>query len=232
MDAVNDLRNLLHGGLAEDIRQIEESLILLQEIRASANGINASELGPLFGRLELICGRHAVITTIRLFEPPDDRYPSRSIPTILNHMRFTADYLTIDNRGFILERLINFGHETGQFEGIPDQWITQLVRKEFHDRLPNANEPELNELSRALDSLNRLKDKPVAHSEEVQSDDEWKANTREIRTLLDYATDFAITLGKGYLNQNYVIDKDTSIFQLDADRTMEIMKKLLIIAGI
>jgi len=227
MDPVNDLKRLVSEGLVEDIRQIEESLVLQQQIRNSAEGINRADLGPLFGRFQPVLARYAVIASVRLFDPPDDQYPSRSIPTILNHMRFTADYLNIVHRESIIERLISFGHERQQFEGIPDQWITQLVRKEFHDHLPLRADPDSGELSDALDALHSLKDKPIAHSEEVQIDDEWKNCDQPIRLLCDYAIDFAVTVGKGYLNQDYRLDGSTSIFRLDADRTLEMMKMLM-----
>ena len=227
MDPVNDLKNLINGGLVEDIRQIEESLALQQQILSQADRINKAEFGPLFGRLQLILGRCAVTTAIRLFEPPDDNYPSRSIPTILNHMRFTADYLNIVDRNVIIERLIGFGHEQQQFEGIPDPWITQLIRKEFHDHLPAGGDAAANELSQSLDTLNRLKDKFIDHCEVAQSDNEWKSCEQHIRLLLEYATDFVMTIGKGYLNQDYLLDGNISIFGLDTDRTTETMKKLL-----
>lgn len=227
MDPVNDLQRLITGGLVEDIRQIEESLVLQQQIYEYAEKINQADLGPLFGRLQLILSKYSLIATIRLFDLPDDRYPSRSIPAILNHMRFTADYLNIVDREYIINRLIGFGHEKEQFEGIADPWITQLVRKEFSDHLPNAGEPEANELSGALHFLNNLKNRPIAHREEVQSDKEWKAHENHIRLLCGFATDFVITIGKGYLNQDYLLDGNVSTFQLDVDRTMDIMKRLL-----
>ncbi len=231
-DPVNDLKALVTEGVVEDIRQIEETIGLYQEITSRAGAINESGLGPLFSRLQLISSRHAIFVTIRLFEPPDNRYPSRSIPTVLNHMRYTADYLQVKNSETIVNRLAEFGHDTTQFEGIPDPWITQLIRKEFADRLPDITQPDSNATSSALDSLYIRRDKYVAHSEEVQSLKEWQAMESDIGTLLEYARDFAATIGKGYLGIDYQLGEGDSVFRLDRERTVIMLRRLLELAGI
>ena len=231
-DPVNDLKAFVTAGVVEDIRQIEETIGLYQEITTRASAINESGLGPLFSRLQLISSRHAIVVSIRLFEPPHNRYPSRSIPTVLNHMRYTADYLKIENREAIINRLAEFGHDTTQFEGIPEPWITQLIRKEFADRLPDTTQPDSNALSSALDALYSQRDRYVAHSEEVQILREWQALESDISTLLEYARDFTETIGKGYLDKDYQLGDGDSVFRLDRERTVVMLRRLLELAGI
>ncbi len=232
MDPMGDLKDIIVGGLVEDIRQVEESVALNREIRVGAKDINGAALGPLFSRLQIIMGRHAITSTIHLFDPPEDNYPSRSIPVALNHMRFTADYLKIENRDFVIKKLIGFRHEESQFEGIPEPWINQLVRKEFADRLPDAGQPDSNELSKALDSLKSVRDRIISHSEEVIETDEWQSSEKDITLLMEYARDFVATISKGYLNIDYVLSDGDTIFRIDADRTTEMLKRLLKKAGV
>ena len=232
MDPMGDLKDIVIGGLIEDIRQIEEAVAIRREIRAKAVVINEAAMGSLFSRLQMILGRHAVVSAVHLFDPPDDTHHSRRIPAALNQMRFTADYLKIENREFVIAKLIGFGHNENEFEGIPDPWITQLLRKEFADRLPDAGQPGSNELSVALDSLSNARDKSIAHSEEVQTSDEWETSEKNIIMLLEYARDFTGTIGKVYLNTDFITADGDSIFRIDAERTTNILKQLLSKAGI
>ena len=230
MDPMGDLRDLISAGLVEDIRQVEEAAVLWREISAQAEAINKAGFGNLFGRLQPILERYAVLATCRLFEPESDRYPLKSIPATLNHFRYNADYLQIRNRGFIMEKLVGFGHEPSEFEGIPDPWINQLVRKEFADRLPNADDPKANDLSGALHNLKTVRDKFSEHSESVQQLDDPKA--KDMNLLLDFARDFVGTIGKGYLDIDYVFADGDSIFRIDAERTANTLRQLLSKAGV
>ncbi len=231
MDPMGDLKDLISGGLVESIRQIEEASVLWQETGTHANAINEAGFGNLFGRLQPILQRYAILAACRLFEvESDNKYPLKSIPSAINHLRCNADYLQIQNKEFVIERLVKFGHERSEFEGIPDPWINQLVRKEFADRLPKADEPESNDLSGALHNLKLERDKFSAHSESVQRIDSLRNN--DLNLLLGFARDFVGTIGKGYLNIDYVFADGDSIFRIDATRTTNVLRQLLGKAGI
>ncbi|MFO8100649.1 MAG: hypothetical protein R6U37_00555 [Dehalococcoidia bacterium] len=230
MDPMGDLRELIVGGLVENIRQVEESRVLWQEISAHAEAINEAGFGNMFGRLQPILARYTVLATCRLYEPESDKYPLKSIPATLNHIRYNADYLQIQNKEFIIEKLISFGHDRSEFEGIPDPWINQLVRKEFADRLPGQNAPEENEISGALHHLKTVRDEFSEHSESVQRLD--GARDASMNLLLAFAEDFVGTIGKGYLDIDYVFGDGDSIFRIDAERTTSTLQQLLRAAGI
>ena len=199
-DPMGELREIVIGGLANNILQTEEALILRTKITANATQIDKSGSGHLFGRLQAILGRFAILSVCRLFEKESDSYPLQSIPIALNHLRFNAEYLKIENKEFTIKKLITFGHEKNQFEGIPDPWITQLVRKEFADRLPVPGNPESGELSSAMDALKTINDKPMATIVTVQKSDDMTPAETKIRILLEFAKEFVETIGKGYLN--------------------------------
>lgn len=199
-DPMGELREIVIGGLADNILQAEEAITLRAKIGAAATRTDESGLGHLFDRLQIILGRFAILSTCRLFEKESDNYPLQSLPTALNHLRFNAEYLKIENKEFVIKKLIAFGHEENQFEGIPDPWITQLVRKEFADRLPVPGNPESGELSKALDTLRSLHDISMAHPGTTQKPDGLTPAEAGIRTLLEFARDFVETIGKGYLN--------------------------------
>ncbi len=227
-----ELKEIVVDGLVENIRQAGESMALRAEIGQNALNINEARLGHLFGRMQRIMGRYAVLAACRLFEPETDSYPLSSIPIALNHFRFNSDYLQIQNKEFVISKLIGFGHEASEFEGIPDPWINQLVRKEFADSLPDANQPESSDLSMALHNLKTVRDKFPPHSETVQESDDWGDTDTDINLLLRFAKDFVGTVGKGYLDIDYAIDDDNSIFEINSSRTVDTMKQLLIRAEI
>jgi len=225
-DPLEELAELVTSGLAANIRQIEEAVALHRKIGALNSENSASAFMPLFSRLRILLSKFSVITTIHLFDPPNDDYPCHSIPTILNHMRYTADYLPVANRDYVIERLMELGHPKDQFEGIPDPWITQLVRKEFKDRLPISGNSDSNELSNALESLIRVRDTIVSEAAD------WKSREKDIAVLLEYAKYFASIIGKGYLNNDYLLEDGTSIFLADANQSTDMITRLLNKAGI
>lgn len=194
-----DLNDIVVGGLADSIRRAEEVMALRVQISANDAIASGAEFGHLFDRLQVILGQYAILMVTRIFEPEEDGFQSTSIPVALNNMRFNADYLEIHDRDFILKKLISFGHEEKEFDGIPTPWITQLVRKEFADRLPDVRDPDSNDLSRALFSLKQKRDISDGDSNIGQEGFNTEEADRNLKTLLMYARDFADTIGRGYL---------------------------------
>lgn len=174
------------------IAGIEETISLCEAASALvAHDRGESPSNP--DRLPAIARRYRALDTCRLFDPEHPDYPTRSIPAALNYLRFHADYLRIKNREAIIGKLRGFGHEPGEFEGIPDPWVTQLLRKEFADRLPRENHPNAPELSTALHTLRSLCDKfPLQPSDQA-------AMEKAFETLHAYARDFVQTIRLGYL---------------------------------
>ncbi len=222
-DPIGELREIVIEGLADSILQAEEAITLRAKIGTTSTRTGESGLDHLFDRLQVIMERFAILSTCSLFEKESDNYPLQSLPTALNHLRFNAEYLKIENKEFVIKKLISFGHEENQFEGIPDPWITQLVRKEFADRLPVPGNSGSGELSKAMDTLKSLHDTPVSHLETTQEPDGLTPVEAGIRTLLEFARDFVETIGKGYLN----IDSEW-----DTARTSGELIRLLNQAGI
>ncbi len=213
-DNKKDLNDIVVVGLAESIRRAEEVMALREQISANAAINSGAEFGHLFDRLQSMLGQYAILLVTRIFEPEEDGFQSTSIPVALNNMRFNADYLEIHDRDFVLKKLISFGHEEKEFEGIPTPWITQLVRKEFADRLPDLKDPDANDLSRALYNLKQMRDVSASDSATGQEGLNIEESDRSIKTLLMYARDFVDTIGRGYLGVNLEIDTKTIESQL------------------
>ncbi|MFO8010662.1 MAG: hypothetical protein R6U89_07610 [Dehalococcoidia bacterium] len=229
-DPVEELQSMIDG-MVNNIGQAEGSIALWKEISSNANAINENGYGQLFGRLQAMLGKHAIITICRLFEPPDDRYELLSLPVVLHHMRFTAEYLTIRNRELIIDKMVQLGHDASQFESIPDPWITQLVRKEFEDRLPDTHGPESNELSNALHKLKLARDKGIVYNELVH-ESSFIVDETDIGLLLGFAKDFLATIGHGYLDIAYKFDDGKYPLDSEAQTVSLSLRRLLSKAGI
>ncbi|MBT4512451.1 MAG: hypothetical protein HOC20_09620 [Chloroflexi bacterium] len=206
-----DLDDILVKGLAENICQAEEAMALCAGIGENAGAGFGSGNRQLFSRIRIMLERYAILAVTRLFEPEEDGFHSISIPVALNYMRFHADYLELNDREFILKKLISFGHEAKEFEGIPDPWITQLVRKEFADRMPNDDDPDSDDLSKALVSLKSMRDTFVTDAVTEQELEEIEKAERSMKTLLIYARDFIGTIGQGYLG--VVFESNPNVLQ-------------------
>ncbi len=173
------------------IRGLEETISLCEAARRLLASRGNGE-GTLPDGLPVILERYIITESGLLFEPEHPEYPTRSIPAALNYLRFHADYLKIEHPEAVIERLIRFGHEPKQFEGIPDPWITQLLRKEFAERLPRENAPDAGELSAALHTVRLLRGKfPIDPSDRAEIG-------RATEVLLAYAGDFTRTVRQGY----------------------------------
>ena len=139
-------------------------------------------------RLQALLGRQALLACIWLFQREEE--PCPTVPVALAHLRFQADYLEMSDRRAVVERLQAFGHDPAQFEGIPDPWLTQLLRKELADRLPDPERPESGELSAALARLIELRARPSVSLAEVEG---------AVPPLLAYVEDLLSVVGRGYL---------------------------------
>lgn len=197
-----DLNDIVANGLAENIRQVEDALLCRTVISSNAIAVSIAGFEHLFSRLQSMLERFAILSVTRLFEPDEEGCQSVSIPVALNYLRFHADYLEISDREVIFKKLINFGHDRKEFDGIPDPWITQLVRKEFADRLPHIKDSDSSDLARALYNLKCMRDVSASEADD-QDDGRFEEAERNIKTLLIYARDYVETIGQGYVSADF-----------------------------
>ena len=59
-----------------------------------------------------------------------------------------------------------------------------------------------------------------------------ESREKDIAVLLEYAKYFTSVIGKGYLNDDYLLDDGTSSFLSDANRSTDMITRLMVKAGI
>jgi len=226
------LKDIISRGLVIDIFQTEQAIALDWEIGSHAEEINKATFGDLFGSLQWILGRHAILAVSRLFELPNARYLIRSIPTAIKLLKLHADDLPIKKKPFVIGKLVQFGHRDNQLNRLSDTEITKLIVKEFSESLPSTAQASLNDLSRALNALKAARDKSIAHNEAIQVSEIPKATYAEIDRLIDYAKKFVGVVGFGYLGVHYESNNGEYVLRSNAERASMALKRLLTISGV
>lgn len=82
-------------------------------------------------------------------------------------------------------------------------------------------------MSQALDSVKNIRDKRIAHDENVAVERLPRVTWLELNKLLDYAKSFIGAIGWGYLSTAYVYNDGSYALSCDAQRTSSAMRRLL-----
>ena len=90
MGAKETLRNYLMEGIAHDLFAAEQTYALLKQIGQKADGINQANFGALFGPLQSVLSNAVLLSVAKLFEKPSSKYPTRSVPSVLQLLERSA----------------------------------------------------------------------------------------------------------------------------------------------
>ncbi len=235
MDNPRDqLLDVVSNGIQIDVFSAEEALFLDELIGRDAKKINEAAFGAFFRSLQIILGRHLILTVYRIFERPNSRYPLRSIPVALQILENHAGNLKIEQRSRLKKRLrsVNFVQEEQEFDTLADSKLTAILIEYFRKTLPKTGLTKPEGLSKALDALKTARDKQIAHHEAIESKNFPKATYAEIDQLVAYAKQFLAIVGDAYLSAVYEVEDGTYRFTSDAKRATSSLKRLLIKAGV
>ena len=83
MNAKETLKSYVVEGIVADLFAAEQTYALLKQIGQNANVINQANFGAFFGPLQWILSNDFFLSVARLFEKPSKKYPTRSIPSVL-----------------------------------------------------------------------------------------------------------------------------------------------------
>lgn len=227
------LKDIISEGLAVDIFYAEEAFALDELVRHNAGKINEATFGAFFGSLQVILGRHLILSVSRLFEPEKkNQYKVRSIPAAIKILHQRAGELVIEQRLGLLQALPRLGLDPALVANAPDQDITALLSRHFDGAIPQVALKEAEGLHKALDALKTLRDKVIAHPEAVKQDDLPKATLQEIRELVEFAKLFVSTIGFAYLSTVYADDSGRYSLSSDAGRASRCLNRILQAAGV
>ena len=227
-DAKNRLSDLLSKGLAIDIFLAEQALAIEEVIGKNAEAINKANFGRVFGPIQTVLVRDAILATCRLFEP-EKQFPLRSIPAAIKLLDAQIANLQIEQRHYVVDWLVKQGYEQFKLAQLGDRAMTQLLLQTFSERLPQG---ESSDLTKAWKALKTRRDKVLAHHEVVEASALPQATYADLDKLLDYAKDFVSVIGMGYLSTAFSVMYKKERLSSDAGVVGRGLRRLLRKTGI
>ena len=85
-EAEERLKDYLLQGIAAENYFADEAYALAEEIGQHVPAIRATGFGSLFGTLQHGLSNRQTLSITKMFDKPSKRYPTRSIPAILDRM--------------------------------------------------------------------------------------------------------------------------------------------------
>jgi len=224
MDAVAELDSLLKRGLVADIFRMERAHSLLEAIGANAaqlNDRNNGNFGDLFGALQSSLVVDCLLSTARLFDRPNPRYPTRCMRYVVNFVGDHAAALPALREPYQLGLALQAaGLEAtlGPYVAKGSSDFAMSLVAYYSALLDNAA------TSATIEALKTIRDKAVAHNEHVESvtGPTWA----EMRQLVAHAKHFVGILGWTWAGTAYAIN-GTFILTEDAMRPRHAFSRLL-----
>jgi hypothetical protein len=195
MSPIEELKDIVYGGIFNDISLANEANYLLRLLSANIERLNeyGDFFGPIWNQLVEVC----VIHICKIYERKNNRYPIRSIPSALYILETDIKNIQIKDRDEFIPVYSSFIKLNVDPQVLSDEDLTGNVINYFNDTLKKHE----NEITR----IKERRDKFIAHNERLYSplpDSYWK----DITTLLDLAKKFICLVGLGYLGHHYQKD--------------------------
>ena len=227
-DITDRLDDLLTKGICDDIYRAEQALGMLIMIGHHAGAINAATFGEFFGSIQQVLGRQAVLSVASLFERPDNRFPNRGIPSVLNLLEANAATLDILQRRELIQHLVALGEVQSELDALSNVDLTARTVRFFRQRLLE------NPIVRiALDKVKTFRDKAVAHNEEIAFEVLPQPTIAQFSGLLTHAQQFLKVIGRGYLNVHYGQSCDDDyIMSREAEKAAICLSRVLVASGV
>jgi hypothetical protein len=188
--------------------------------------INTGGFAELFTHIQELSVRHFILSVARLFEPPDPRYPIRSLPVAISVLRDQADHLAIEQDALFIPRLTRIGFPDA-FPGVgvhPE--FTRVLALALASRLPTPTQTRT-ERDHALDALKAHRDKVIAHHEAIQPDSLPRLLWADALSLLDIAKAVADVVACGYLSSEFAAPDGEYYSHRDAQRIADSFDRLM-----
>jgi hypothetical protein len=232
MNAKETLKSYVVEGIVADLFAAEQTYALLKQIGQNANVINQANFGAFFGPLQWILSNDFFLSVARLFEKPSKKYPTRSIPSVLQLLESSSNELLVGQRIIVMRRLAAAGMNIESLAQMSDSAITSTIVQFYNRSLPSTELVAWCEMSRSLHAVVTRRDKVVAHNEMIDRSTLPQTSWKDIEQLMSYAKGFIDVVGIGYISMCYAADDGHYFLTQDARVASHVLSKLLIKAGV
>lgn len=217
---------LLHG-IAKEIFFADEAKLLVVEIGKNAETLNTQGFGKLFGSLQVAYSDRQTLCVTKMFDPENPRYPTRSIPAILNLIENNSSIWTLPQKHKLHETLINAGQDRSSVERLDNTQLSLAIASHFRCTLPQVKRASGCSLSKSLMALREARDKVIAHNEAVAQSARIYPTWEDAEALVAYAKNFLVSISFGFLNLYLGQDNNSYYMVSDAYGTSVALIELL-----
>jgi hypothetical protein len=232
MNSKETLKSYFMEGIVGDLFTAEQTYALLKQIGQNANAINQANFGALFGPLQSILSNTFFLSVAKLFEKPSKKYPTRSIPSVLQLLERSSYELLIEQRIVVMRRLAAAGMSIEALAEMPDSGITLTIVQFYNRSLPSTELATWCGISRSLRAVVTRRDKVVAHNEMIDRSTLPQTSWADIEQLISYTKGFIDVGGIGYISTGFASDDGHYFLTRDAQLAAHVLKKLLTKAGV
>jgi hypothetical protein len=232
VNAKEIIKSYFMEGIVADLFGAEQTYALLKQIGQNANAINQANFGALFGPLQSVLSNAFFLSVAKLFEKPSKKYPTRSIPSVLQLLERSSHELLIEQRIAVMRRLAAAGMNTESLAEMPDSAITSTIVQFYTASLPSTELATWCEMSKSLHAVVIRRDKVVAHNEMIDRCTLPQTSWAEIEQLMSYAKELIEVVGVGYISMCFAADDGHYFLSQDARVASHVLSKLLIKAGV
>jgi hypothetical protein len=206
--------HLVHRSVSDGIFRAVEADALATEIANRRSWINRCGHGRLFATLQVVLADEVVLCLTRMFDPPNKKHPTQSIPAVLEFLEKKAAWLPIKDRSPLERALVGRGFAITDARGLSNADLTRRVVTHFRGLLPNPDTWRTDRLGTAIRALRFRRNKQVAHTQRVSPRERIRADWEDSRRLLAWALGFADVVGSAYLGY-FFLASDGKTFLAD-----------------
>ncbi len=220
-----ELKRLVQEGPVTQIIRAEQAISILNVTGAVADQINKKNYGEVISTFQNLCIDQFVLSITKLYEIPRG-YALNSIPSVLDYFDNNKENLEITEPYLLEQQLRRLGLDLAGFEKLTNAEQNIIIYNELSRRSPSLKDNE------ALSALKTMRDKKIAHPEDINVQSLEKATWQAAEDLLQYPKDVVGVLGDGYLSTVYMLEDGKYLLTSAATRVGRGMKRMLKDLGI
>ena len=216
----DELDRLVKEGPVGEIFRAEQALSILDTTGKLANEINKNNYGEVFSTFQAFCIDQIILSINKLYEKPG-RYQLKSIPAILKYFLENAQSLEVTQPNLLNQQLMRLNMQVLETEETDQKTKNILIHQKMVKHIPDINNND------TLAALKTLRDKRIAHPEDISVESLPKPTWSAVEELLTPAKDIVGIIGDGYLSTAYMLKDGEYLLSMDAARVGRGIRRLL-----
>lgn len=232
MASLETLRQMLDEGLVGAVYEAEQVARLDDKLGCSVPQIEFLGFTEFFAVVQRELTNTRVLQIAKLYDRPDPKFPSFSLPALLDFLETHADELPILERQSLIRKPVSLGGLPDSSTILSDSETTRALVATFRKHLPTGRIGESHPLDTALHATKTLRSKKVAHPELIAYGSLPRPTYEELDRLLRLAKELVATVTFAYFR---VIDEDADgrfVAEVYAKRAVISLERLLVHAAL